>query len=451
MTPVEKSYSQYKEKTIESSRPEELTLMLYNGLIKFILSAKEDIEAKNLEGAHNTLIKCQDIVFEFQFCLNMEYEISDSLMKLYDYIYNRLIEANAKKDTEILDEVLEFATDLRDTWVEAMRLARESVQEGEEEEVEGGEKEKQVLEIRADGASAKIGVSESRVPSTKAIYNKNLMPILGNGAKAPPLSPPQAQASGQVLPSGQAQAQPQIQAQPQVQPQTSAQSQAQQQPQTSAQSQTQQQPQTSAQAQAQQQPQTSAQAQTQQQPLVSTQTQIQPQASAQPQLQVQSSAQPQPQIQPQPQPQSSARAPVHVQSSAQAPVHVQSSAQAPVHAQSSAQSQPQVQSSAQTPVRAQSSAQTHQVVNPNRISPIAFNAVDASAAHSPLDEAVHGAADLAAAHGPLNGAAFGPVNSVARNVMNNPFNKINPGIAAQYSKVSKQKELNQANISIASK
>ena len=125
MTEPDKNTLQYRENTITSARPEDLTLMMYNGLIKFIARAQEEIRAKSLEAAHNTLIRCQDIVFEFQYTLNMDYSVSNNLMLLYDYLYNRLIEANAKKDCGILDEVLEFVTDLRDTWAEAIKLNKE--------------------------------------------------------------------------------------------------------------------------------------------------------------------------------------------------------------------------------------------------------------------------------------------------------------------------------------
>jgi len=125
MATSEQMRLQYQEKTVNAARPEELTLMLYNGLIKFIGRAKEEIERKDYEAAHNTLVRCQDIVFEFQFTLNMDYKVSENLMLLYDYLYNRLIEANAKKDTQILDEVSGFAVDLRDTWLDAAKQARE--------------------------------------------------------------------------------------------------------------------------------------------------------------------------------------------------------------------------------------------------------------------------------------------------------------------------------------
>ena len=125
MTAPDKNAQFYLEKTISSARPEELTLMMYNGLMKFIARAQEEIKAKSPEAAHNTLIRCQDIVFEFQYTLNMDYEVSSNLMLIYDYLYNRLIEANAKKSVEILAEILDFVTELRDTWVEAVKLKKD--------------------------------------------------------------------------------------------------------------------------------------------------------------------------------------------------------------------------------------------------------------------------------------------------------------------------------------
>ncbi|MDR1059628.1 MAG: flagellar export chaperone FliS [Clostridiales bacterium] len=125
MATAEKSYQQYLENTVASAKPEELTLMLYNGLAKFIARAQDEIRAADLEAAHNTLLRCQDIVFEFQFTLDTKYEVANSLMLMYDYLYNRLIEANAKKDADILDEVYGFVTELRDTWIDAVKLNRE--------------------------------------------------------------------------------------------------------------------------------------------------------------------------------------------------------------------------------------------------------------------------------------------------------------------------------------
>ncbi|NLH96717.1 MAG: flagellar export chaperone FliS [Clostridiaceae bacterium] len=119
------AYDTYKQNAIMTASPEELTLMLYNGLIKFIMIARKAIEEKDVPRAHENIIRAQDIVNEFKASLNMQYEISHNLNMLYDYFLDRLLEANIRKDTAILDEVLRFVRELRDTWAQAMRIAKQ--------------------------------------------------------------------------------------------------------------------------------------------------------------------------------------------------------------------------------------------------------------------------------------------------------------------------------------
>jgi len=117
-------YQQYQQNVVNTSTPQELVLMLYNGLIKFLNLGVQAIENKELENAHNNIIKAQSIIEEFMATLDMNYDISKNLYSLYDYMHRRLIDANIRKDKEILEEVLGFARELRDTWAQAMKLAK---------------------------------------------------------------------------------------------------------------------------------------------------------------------------------------------------------------------------------------------------------------------------------------------------------------------------------------
>lgn len=117
-------YDQYKENSIYTASPEELTLMLYNGLVKFIMKAQYAISKKDMQAAHDNIIKSQNIVQEFMVTLDKSYEVSTNLLLMYDYMFRRLVEANTHKDMEILSEVLGFAKELRDTWEQAMKLAK---------------------------------------------------------------------------------------------------------------------------------------------------------------------------------------------------------------------------------------------------------------------------------------------------------------------------------------
>lgn len=120
-----KAFQQYQNNMVKTASPQELTLMLYNGLIKFLNLAKLGIEEKSIEKANNNILRAQDIIVEFMSTLDMDYEVSKGLMSLYDYMNRRLVQANIKKDKAIVEEVLGFAEELRDTWAQAMKLAKQ--------------------------------------------------------------------------------------------------------------------------------------------------------------------------------------------------------------------------------------------------------------------------------------------------------------------------------------
>jgi len=119
-----KAGNQYRKDATFRSTPEELTLMLYNGIIKFIMQAQAAVENNDIKKAHDSIIRAEDIISELRSTLDMNYEISKNLLLLYDYMHRRLIEANIKKDMDILEEVLGLAKDLRDIWVQAVKIVK---------------------------------------------------------------------------------------------------------------------------------------------------------------------------------------------------------------------------------------------------------------------------------------------------------------------------------------
>lgn len=121
---INKAYAAYQATSVTSSKPEELTLMLYKGLVRFITQGKKAMEEKNIEKTNENLVRAQNILAEFQSTLDMSYEISNNLFLIYDYMSRRLVEANIAKDLSIVDEVLGLAIQLQNTWEEAMKKAK---------------------------------------------------------------------------------------------------------------------------------------------------------------------------------------------------------------------------------------------------------------------------------------------------------------------------------------
>ncbi len=117
-------YQQYQQNSIKSAGKDQLTLMLYDGAAKFIKQGIKGIEEKDIQLAHYSIVKAQEIIAHLDDTLDKQYELSGSLALLYDYISRRLIEANMKKDRDILGEVLDLTSQLRDTWNEALKLSR---------------------------------------------------------------------------------------------------------------------------------------------------------------------------------------------------------------------------------------------------------------------------------------------------------------------------------------
>ncbi len=117
-------YSQYQNSRILTASPAELTLMLYEGAIKFGNIAIIGMEQKDIEKAHINLKKVQRIVAEFRATLDMKYPVAQDFDRIYVYLERRMTEANLTKDPEIMKEVVEHLRSMRDTWKEVMRLTK---------------------------------------------------------------------------------------------------------------------------------------------------------------------------------------------------------------------------------------------------------------------------------------------------------------------------------------
>lgn len=119
------AYAQYNNSKILTASPAELTLMLYEGAIKFCNIGIAAIEEKNIEKAHINIVKAQKIVDHFRMTLDMKYPVAEDFERVYSYLAVRLVEADVRKDKEILSEVRTHLHSMRDTWKEVMRINRE--------------------------------------------------------------------------------------------------------------------------------------------------------------------------------------------------------------------------------------------------------------------------------------------------------------------------------------
>lgn len=121
---VNNAYAQYNNNKVLTASPAELTLLLYEGAIKFCNIAMMGIEEKNIQKAHDNIKKAQAIIEELQATLNHSYKVAGDFDNVYRYIYDLLVQANMHKDKEILERALTEIRGMRDTWKEVMKKGK---------------------------------------------------------------------------------------------------------------------------------------------------------------------------------------------------------------------------------------------------------------------------------------------------------------------------------------
>lgn len=114
-----RAYAQVKVETaVSTANPVQLVVLLYEGAISAIASAKGEMERRNIAQKAQFLNKAIDIIEGLRNALEFSQggDIAVSLNDLYLYMVQRLSTANLKNDPVILDEVTALLRELLGAW-----------------------------------------------------------------------------------------------------------------------------------------------------------------------------------------------------------------------------------------------------------------------------------------------------------------------------------------------
>ncbi|MEK5257179.1 flagellar export chaperone FliS [Paenibacillus sp. FSL F4-0125] len=120
---INSPYDKYRQSSVQTSTPAQLVLMLYDGAIRFIRAGLDGLKRDDLEKTNINLGKAQTIVSELMSTLDNNYEVSKNLYSLYEYTNFLLVEANIRKDTTKAEEAVGYLIELRETWLQASKIA----------------------------------------------------------------------------------------------------------------------------------------------------------------------------------------------------------------------------------------------------------------------------------------------------------------------------------------
>lgn len=121
-------YDKYRQSSVQTATPAQLVIMLYDGAIRFVRAGMDGISKHDYEKTNLNLGKAQTIISELMSTLDHSYEVSKNLFSLYEYTNHLLIEANIRKSPEKAEEAIGYLTDLRETWLQASKIAAGQVQ-----------------------------------------------------------------------------------------------------------------------------------------------------------------------------------------------------------------------------------------------------------------------------------------------------------------------------------
>ena len=123
-------YQTYQQNSVTTASPGELTMMLYNGCLKFIGKAITAIDNNNISERNTNIQKAQNIIRELMVTLNMDMEVSKNMIVLYEYVLEQLTNANVKNDAKALNDAEAIVKEFRDTWKQVIQLNRQKQYQG---------------------------------------------------------------------------------------------------------------------------------------------------------------------------------------------------------------------------------------------------------------------------------------------------------------------------------
>ena len=123
---------------IANADPHKLTLMLMQGALDRIAYAKGAMERREFEQKAQLISRVSAILMNLRDTLDLDVggETAENLYALYDIMIEKLNEALAKNSLQMLDEVTNLLTPIRDAWLQIPETAKQEAFEAQRQKRE---------------------------------------------------------------------------------------------------------------------------------------------------------------------------------------------------------------------------------------------------------------------------------------------------------------------------
>lgn len=124
--PAPQSLKVYQNTAADTADSKHTVVLLFDAAVRFLCGARQAMEAHDYEHQCENILRAQKIISTLMGSLNYEVnpEFAKNLWSLYNWLHMNLTEAGIKDDAELLGQIIEILTSLRDAWREAEATCR---------------------------------------------------------------------------------------------------------------------------------------------------------------------------------------------------------------------------------------------------------------------------------------------------------------------------------------
>lgn len=119
MPPHQRS-ARYQESQILTASREQLLLLTYDGVLRFLGRARRGLEQGNHHEKHVGLTRAETLIIELRRTLDFSAspDLATSLTHIYTYLLEELTRADVEDDASRIQHVMDLVGHLREAWVE---------------------------------------------------------------------------------------------------------------------------------------------------------------------------------------------------------------------------------------------------------------------------------------------------------------------------------------------
>jgi len=122
---IHQGSSRYQQSQVLTAGREQLLLLAYDGILRFLSRAHRGLEQRDYHEKHLGITRAQTLIIELRRTLDFAAspELAHNLSRVYTYLIEELAQVNTHDDDSRLQHIIRLVTEMREAWRDAAKQA----------------------------------------------------------------------------------------------------------------------------------------------------------------------------------------------------------------------------------------------------------------------------------------------------------------------------------------